>query len=118
MVRELLHISLQVLLKSLYRIRNSVRIDAGDGQVPRDSRRQVDNVRPSGSMWPVLSIVDMATLCGAPFFIVVFGEDRPGEISESRMASHSVVEHLDIFLDNCLGLNPGAKPTIVDRLLL
>ena len=34
------------------------------------------------------------------------------------MTTHSVVEHLDVFLDSRLGLDPGPKATVVDQLLL
>jgi hypothetical protein len=31
------------------------------------------------------------------------------------MTTHSVVEHLDVFLDSCLGLDPGPKAPMVGR---
>ena len=34
---------------------------------------------------------------------MILGKNRRGEAAESRMATHSVVQNLDVFLDSCLG---------------
>ena len=49
---------------------------------------------------------------------MILGKDRRGDVTESRMETHSVVEYLDVFLDSCLCLDPSSETTVVDQLLL